>query len=241
MSNARDTAKNLKTGLNVAADGPVIDIQRDGTSAGNIAVRSAGSGVRHLRIGNDDIGLEFHKTNNAIYPANITAGTLPDNTTDLGASNIRFKDIYTSGGIYLGAASNSTPVAANYLDDYEEGTWTPTLPNGGNITNNYSSYVKIGSLVHAYSYTTITSVPNDTGSFRVGGLPFNSTNNGNYFAGGSLSYVGSNNAQDWSDPLVYYGNNFIYFHKTDADGASVRNNQVQGTWPLILTVNYHTH
>ena len=28
MSNARDTAKNLKTGLNVAADGTIIDVQK---------------------------------------------------------------------------------------------------------------------------------------------------------------------------------------------------------------------
>jgi hypothetical protein len=35
-------------------------------------------------------------------------------------SAARFKDLYLSGGVYLGGT-----VAANYLDDYEEGTWTP--------------------------------------------------------------------------------------------------------------------
>ena len=37
----------------------------------------------------------------------------------------RFKDLYLSGGVYLGGTG-----AANKLDDYEEGTWTPTLGNG---------------------------------------------------------------------------------------------------------------
>ena len=140
-----------------------------------------------------------------------------------------------------GLKFNGDTAAANALDDYEEGTWTPTLLEGGSISNNYSSYVKIGSLVYAYAYVQVSSVPNNTGSFRIGGLPYNSTNNSSYFAGGSLSYVGSNNAQYWSDPLVYYGNNFIYFHRLDSNGASIKNNNVQGTWPIILTVTYHTH
>jgi hypothetical protein len=34
----------------------------------------------------------------------------------------RFKDLYLSGGVYLGGTGS-----ANKLDDYEEGTWTPVL------------------------------------------------------------------------------------------------------------------
>jgi hypothetical protein len=32
----------------------------------------------------------------------------------------RFKDLYLSGGVYLGGTGGE-----NLLDDYEEGTWTP--------------------------------------------------------------------------------------------------------------------
>ena len=39
-----------------------------------------------------------------------------DAATDLGASGGRFKDLYLSGGVYLGGTG-----AANKLDDYEEG------------------------------------------------------------------------------------------------------------------------
>ena len=45
---------------------------------------------------------------------------------DIGSSSKRFKDLYLSGGAYLGGTG-----AANKLDDYEEGTWTPTSGGSG--------------------------------------------------------------------------------------------------------------
>jgi hypothetical protein len=54
----------------------------------------------------------------AVVPAD-EAGII-DNDVSLGVSTHRFKDLYLSGGVYLGGTG-----AANYLDDYEEGTWTP--------------------------------------------------------------------------------------------------------------------
>jgi hypothetical protein len=56
-----------------------------------------------------------------LYPTN-GSGNSTDATLDIGDSAARFKDLYLSGGVYLGGT-----VAANYLDDYEEGTWTPTI------------------------------------------------------------------------------------------------------------------
>ena len=61
--------------------------------------------------------------------------------------------------------------AANALNDYEEGTWTPTL--GGNTTYNYQNgyYRKIGSVVHILMYLDVSSI--GTGSTTVvSGLPF---------------------------------------------------------------------
>ena len=45
MSNARDTAKNLKAGLNVAAAGSIIDVQKANSTVGQIS-----------NIGNDFVG-----------------------------------------------------------------------------------------------------------------------------------------------------------------------------------------
>ena len=53
------------------------------------------------------------------------------------------------GSIRLGGTA-----AANELDDYEEGTWTPNIKRGnGTVPASYNSvnasYVKIGNIVHA--------------------------------------------------------------------------------------------
>jgi hypothetical protein len=48
---------------------------------------------------------------------NVTAQTNGFTTT----GNLTAADLTLSGGVYLGGTGS-----ANYLDDYEEGTWTPT-------------------------------------------------------------------------------------------------------------------
>jgi hypothetical protein len=109
----------------------------------------------------------------AICPAD-TSG-LTDAKNNLGINTNRFKDLYLSGGVYLGGTG-----AANLLDDYEEGTWTPVVADassGGNeatafVDNGY--YTKIGNIVHATCQlinidTTGLTAGNDV---FVTGLPF---------------------------------------------------------------------
>jgi hypothetical protein len=87
---------------------------------------------------------------------------------DLGKTTNRFKDLYLSGGVYLGGT-----VAANKLDDYEEGTFTPTV--AGDATGVLESptiggyYTKVGNQVTLYFNFRVTT--NFTDSY-IGGLPF---------------------------------------------------------------------
>ena len=163
MSNARDTAKNLKTGLNVAADGTIIDVQKDGTSVGNIGA----NGSRAYMSGPQK-GIKFG--NASVDPCTNTGATA-DNAYDLGGSSIRFKDLYLGGGIYLGGTG-----AANKLDDYETGTWTPTLLDGANasqaITSVTAEYTKIGNTVFVYTIFTRNNTTGTNGILNIGGLPF---------------------------------------------------------------------
>ena len=84
-----------------------------------------------------------------------------------------------TGGIQF----NGDTAAANALDDYEEGTWTPTIEGeGSNPTlTGYSTqvgrYTKIGRVVtiHCALQPAGTSVAG-TGNLRFGGLPFTSAN-----------------------------------------------------------------
>lgn len=72
----------------------------------------------------------------------------------------------TSGGVYLGGTG-----AANLLDDYEEGSWTPTVVTGTfNFGPAVGSYTKIGNRVFATCYLAGTT---STGTLiGIGGLPF---------------------------------------------------------------------
>jgi len=75
-------------------------------------------------------------------------------------------------------ATQSASSDANTLDDYEEGTFTPTLTFGGastGITGNFSGkYTKIGNVVYYAVSIGLTSKGSATGDAGIGGLPFTS-------------------------------------------------------------------
>ena len=86
-------------------------------------------------------------------------------------------------GIVLGATSNTD---ANTLDDYEEGSWTPTARNQGSFTSAIGRYVKIGQQVTVWGY--IPTVTNNTSNdiLQCSGLPFTVTSSGNTEMVGTL-------------------------------------------------------
>lgn len=68
---------------------------------------------------------------------------------------------------------------ANTLDDYEEGTWTPTIGgSGGQSGQTYTTqngrYVKIGQLVLASYHITLSAKGTITTNCQIQGLPFTS-------------------------------------------------------------------
>ena len=77
-----------------------------------------------------------------------------------------------SAGIYLGVNSAT---AANLLDDYEEGTWTPAATGAstaGTGVTGAGRYTKFGNLVHIdFSFVSKT-ISGASGDLRITGLPF---------------------------------------------------------------------
>jgi hypothetical protein len=74
-------------------------------------------------------------------------------------------------------ATQSASSNANTLDDYEEGTWTPTLTgDGGGTAMTYTSqigkYTKIGNVVIADAYILLSNRGTITGNVIITGLPF---------------------------------------------------------------------
>ena len=117
---------------------------------------------------------------------------------------------------------------ANALDDYEEGTWTPTFA-GVAVTNLYgATYIKIGRQVIAECYIN-GNTQNNTNQFRLAGLPYTATSDVSY-GGGSISYSASVDLSEFAAPIIAPGTNYAYFHYIDGSqsGNSVTNNVLYG-------------
>jgi len=121
--------------------------------------------------------------------------------------------IGTAGkGIDFSATANSSGTMTSELfDDYEEGTFTPTLlpsfGGGSGSVTTYSTqvgrYTKIGNRVIFNLRMTIPDIGNLSGNIKVGGLPFTSVNVGDAEApvfsgiGDSLSITAGTSVAGW--------------------------------------------
>ncbi|MDA7523143.1 phage tail fiber protein [bacterium] len=163
------------------SDGDIAKFYKDGTVIGSIGTRGG-----NLYVGNGDVALKYSGTNDAVFPSTAVDGAGRDNAIDLGASGTRFKDLYLSGGAFLGGTGT-----ANKLDDYEEGDWTPTAVDGiAGLTKVKATYTKIGRSVTVYAeVNAFTS--KDGNQLRIGGLPFNPSLDGQYMQGTADSDSGS--------------------------------------------------
>jgi len=93
----------------------------------------------------------------------------------------------------VGIAFPATQVAssdANTLDDYEEGTWTPSLGGTATYTIQQGTYTKIGNVVYVSGKITVNAI--GTGSTTtISGLPFVANAVAAYNGRGSVGYYSS--------------------------------------------------
>lgn len=124
--------------------------------------------------------------------AAIESGLINGTTTSL---NVGFSTINLAGGQLTFPAVQAASSGANTLDDYEEGTWTPTLTffTPGDLSVAYStrtgSYTKIGRMV-TVTFNVVTSTfthSTASGSLFLSGLPFTV---GSYYSMGGLWFTG---------------------------------------------------
>jgi len=163
------------------SDGDIIELHKDGTEVGSIGVAPS----NRLYIGNSDAGLRFLGDSNLITPWNPSTNSNSDNLLDLGNNANRWKDVYVGGGVYLGGTGS-----ANKLDDYEEGSYTPTVygaTTAGSTTLNSSfnklHYTKIGRQVTIGGEIRINGSASGSGMLRIS-TPFTNINeSGSEFCG----------------------------------------------------------
>ena len=148
--------------------GDLLEFRQDSSTVGSIGTVSGS-----LSLGSGDCYLEMSGTGNVIQPMGSVTGAASDGAIDLGASGRRFKDLYLSGGVYLGGTGS-----ANELSDYEEGTWTPAVVTSGYTLSSASGkYTKVGRLVTVHFIVRFSAVGTQNSSCTFSGQPFESTTN----------------------------------------------------------------
>ena len=202
------------------SDGQIVRFVKDNSVVGSIGSRNTGTSFIALST-TSNTGLTGSGA--AVCPSQN--GGLADNAVDFGFNTARWKDLYLSGGVYLGGAGS-----ANKLDDYEEGTWTPTCSQA-TITIQTANYTKVGRLVHIQYYLTVSSAT--ATAMIIGGLPFTNISNG--WAGSVLSNGGT--STNVKIGRVYAGGNYIQM--LDGTDANVLANSV-GSF-VVQQVTYLTN
>ena len=90
----------------------------------------------------------------------------------------------TSGAGITFPATQSASTDANTLDDYEEGTWTPTFggsgsdPTGVSYGTQEGTYTKIGNRVFVEFFLSFTTFTGGSNAVSIKGLPFTGSGNG---------------------------------------------------------------
>ena len=168
-----------------SSDGEIQRFLKDGTTVGSIGTDS---GDLTIDGAASHTGLRF--VSSYIQPR--LNGSASNGGVDLGVSVSRFKDLYLSGGVYLGGTGS-----ANYLDDYEEGTWTPIFSDGtgsdkysGSYTIQSGYYRKVGSLcMCGFDFLGATLASTSGTYLTIGGLPFSGNAGGNPISIGNIAYM----------------------------------------------------
>lgn len=166
--------------------------------------------------------LDFHSTDG---DTSDYGARLEFNGTDIVSTNA----FSMASGIYLGGS-----VAANLLDDYEEGTFTPVLTRsaGGAIsatyTNQNGNYVKVGNIVYFEIYIALGTITAQGSGYAIlTGLPFSqngyaytqqslvttntfSENVTKAFASGAIMYFGTSSNTSFPPlQIAYVGSSIL--------------------------------
>jgi hypothetical protein len=120
--------------------------------------------------------------------------------------DIAAQKITASTGILFGTDT----AAANTLDDYEEGTWTPASTELGTLTILKANYTKIGDTVRLFAQVTASSATTVTldNNVVIRGIPILLDSGDPRGVGGSIQFYASHGSSENAlGDLITTGNN----------------------------------
>ena len=159
--------------VGIGTTSPLSQLHVEKATQAHITVKTASSNMAKFGSkGNDVYIAGTAGAANIIFKRNVTS---TDHPADSGSETVR---ILSGGGITF----NGDTAAANALDDYEEGEWTPTAVSfSGTLTVNSADYVKVGQLVHINLYISFSNT-SDSSNIIIDGLPFTVAGQNNHYS-----------------------------------------------------------
>ena len=235
LNQAADTILCADSGnVGIGTSSPVSTAK---TSIKQAAGGGAGSTQLHLEQSNTTDGYDLK--------CDSADGALAFLRYASGSATERMR-ILASGGITF----NGDTAAANALDDYEEGTFTPALEIGGSTSGiTYSEqlglYVKIGTFCYVQITITLASKGSNSGVLTFNNLPFLSDNTAGARGGGTVNFFGQMSGVNGA-PTVYGEQGTYRTGLYDAGNSIVALSQMDNTnltdsTYLRLTYVYQTN
>jgi len=164
--------ESADSGASVDSNADELVVEGSGSSGISILSGTGNEGaIKFGDSGDNNIGfISYDHAGNDMYIGVNAATRVKVHDNGVAAFN---------NGVALGVGTANT--ASNVLDDYEEGTWTPTLSADATATA-YSVqigiYTKIGRMVQVSCEIQMSDVGSFAGATsQVNGLPFTSANN----------------------------------------------------------------
>jgi hypothetical protein len=209
------------------------------------------------------IALSGPATGTATFTITTPAGTSTDRTLTLpdaaGTIQVSGNPISGTTGTFTGLvnisaagagqiqfpATQNASANANTLDDYEEGTWTPTFDNQGTATFDIRNgrYTKIGNMVFAQFHIDIASTGTASGPLSITNLPFVVKNvSDEYGACAAVHAYNWTTARTGMNGLAFTAaTTFSFFYNSAGTGGAVAPTFADiGTGNLLTTIMYMT-
>lgn len=212
---------------------------------GSIGVNTTPSRSLHVNSGSTLVTSLFQSTGASSY-IDFANSTTAQSRSRIGAEGTDTLVFKTEGAERLrilaggGLTFNGDTAAANALDDYEEGTWTPAV-NSGTLGSAVGHYTKIGRQVFIQAYLLDWSDYTSNTDISITGLPFTSGSNSN--STGSVMYRNvSNTAIAQLTPYISDGvsNIRLYISKNAGQGWELLEYDMfdAGLGDMYLSISY---
>ena len=210
--------------LVINSDSGQVVLQDDTVNWGNLQNSSGDFVIESLGTDKDMIfkGLDGSSVITALTLDMSAGGNATFNGSIFSGGNIV---VPNGNGIDFSAAGNVGGMDSELLDDYEEGTWTPTVNTGTGYSAQFGRYVKIGKMVFINANVN-TSATSSAGNI-IQGLPFASSNTGNSAGNLSIGYYATVNvAVVWMGGYVLNNSHNIYIVGNSAGhtGSTIQHN-----------------